>query len=616
MSKLLASPGRILPRRLGAVPRRMQPLADMLWWLLLALVVLSAIGGSWHGWTQAQAISPAFYQLGLSFSDDYEGSVSVDALTPQVRRSGPIWPAHIVAIDGKPAPAGMAALARALSGPPGSVRLTVDDDVSPPQTLTLRRGPDVQRAAMGTTSPVTLFLLETGLPLAATLAMMACAALIFRKRRRDPVALMLSFALLCGASTLIGTGWWLARDLEIIDRGTGLSFFALLIIVVTAFPDGAFRSRWAAGVAVAAGPLALALMAFPSESGLAEGVIVLLLLAVILLPWRRFRRTPPGIERQQLKWAAVGFCGAAIVLLVAAMVIVAVAADAFPASWELGANLATGGLLNFSLVVLAVGTTVAVLRISLWDADAAIGKSAGVGAVTVALGGIWAGCTILANETAAALFGAENKALAAAASAIIAGSVVGPARARISKWIDDRINGEVAAIAALPEQISLWRQGDTPADIGRRVTDTIAAQLGASRAALLVWTGDRFTTAACRGVEASALATWLAERVDDEGDVNETAPGDPLFPIRLRLRDGTVPVGLLLIGGRPQGAGLAKDVRAALNAVRTPVAAALRDAYRHDRREAALSDRLRALDRRLAQLETGAQSRRTTPLQA
>lgn len=595
-------------RRFG-LPVALRPLTGIgrrivhgFWWLLLAAAAITLGANAWLGWQQAEKVSPAFYQLGFSYTVEW-GDVSVSALTPELRRAGPVWPAYIVSIDGKPAPDAVAPLAAALRGPPGPVRLAIDDEVSPVRTITVQRSPAIARAAMGSTSPVLFFLLETGVLLAVALVMMACSVLIMRRRGDDPVAQLLAFAFLGGAITVNGSLLRFALDAEWLDSIDGLLFLIPLTVVLAAFPDGRFRSRFAAGVAVAVVPVILLVTLFPSDSGAVESVILLMLLALTILPWLRFRRTPPGIERQQLKWAAFGFAGAAICLLVAGIITAAIALGAFPAAWQFAAGLIGYGVTVSSLVVLAVATTIAILRINLWDADAAIGNSAAIGAVTAILGGVWAACTIVANELAAALLGGDSKALAAGVSAVIAGTVLGPARSRVNKWVDHRFAGDVNAIKALPEQLKLWRASDTRDDVCRRVLDTVSVRLGATRAGVVLWNGEAWVPFAVRGTaDKAALADWIARHLATGTEPAEIAAEDSEFPIRLSLNDGPVPVGIFLFGGRPQGAGLSQEMRAALRSLRTPVAAALRHADRFELQGAAILERFKSLEARIAVL--------------
>ncbi|UZK68700.1 hypothetical protein OKW76_11680 [Sphingomonas sp. S1-29] len=593
------------PSRLPRVARRFRPLVSILWWAWLGVALTAMLGGSWLGWVNARDVAPAFSRAGLSFTQEDAG-VEVSAMTPEARRAGPTWPAIIVAIEGK-SMAGEDArrVARALDGPAGKVRLTVDDDVVAPMTIALERGAAVQRRAVGSESPFVLFLLETAIGLVAVIAMTVCAVLLFRRRRDETVALLLSLAFLTATALISGSEVWRALGLPDPDFALAMIFLGLMMVVIPAFPDGELQSRWGAWIAYAAAPLTLVLLLEPLGAELSVLTSLLIVFVLAVVPYRRFRRAPRGIERQQLKWAAFGFTGALVLLLLATFVTIALEFNTLPASWEFGAFLISQSLLVLAFVALAIGPTISILRISLWDADAAIGKSAGAGAVTVALGGIWTASTILTNDVTAALLGGENKALAAGASAVIAASVLGPAQRRVSDWIDRRFSAPVLALRALPDELRRWQDSDTPADIGRRVIAVVAEEVGAAHVAMLLWQGDGFEAVASRGVTEPQIDAWVEHRVGDDGDVNAIAPGDALFALRIELTDGELPIGLLLIGGRPEGAGLAKDVRAALDDLRAPVAAALRRAYRAELRDTTLLGHVRALDDRLARLELG-----------
>ena len=99
------------------------------------------------------------------------------------------------------------------------------------------------------------------------------------------------------------------------------SWYYLLLIALAVFPDGVFVPRYLRWLFVASLPL-IAFLTLPQVDATVQvlvgvGVFLLLLGGQIV----RYRRLQPGIERQQIKWAAFGFAAGLILLLIAFMML-------------------------------------------------------------------------------------------------------------------------------------------------------------------------------------------------------------------------------------------------------------------------------------------------------
>jgi hypothetical protein len=222
--------------------------------------------------------------------------------------------------------------------------------------------------------------------------------------------------------------------------------FILLLTPTGSLPSP--RWRWWARVAAAAALLVLvsqaldphplvpedpaftnplappALLARPLGA-VGSACILIVLGALVAGAWSlvgRFRRAS-DVERQQLRWLAVGAALAALALLVA-----------------------LGGVVTSKVVVVqaAAGTCVAplplatgaaILRYRLYDLDRIISRTLAYGLLTVLLGGAYAGVVLGLGQ----LLGRGSSLVVAGATLAVA-AVFQPARRRIQRVVDRRFN--------------------------------------------------------------------------------------------------------------------------------------------------------------------------------
>jgi hypothetical protein len=137
----------------------------------------------------------------------------------------------------------------------------------------------------------------------------------------------------------------------------------------------------------------------------------------------RFRRAR-GVERQQLRWLALGAAVSGAVALLVGVV--------------------AGAMANDSLVLAALGTCVAllplatgasILRYRLYDLDRIISRTLAYGLLTVLLGGGYAGVVLGLGQ----LLGRDSSLVVAAATLAVAAAFQ-PARRRIQRAVDRRFN--------------------------------------------------------------------------------------------------------------------------------------------------------------------------------
>jgi hypothetical protein len=235
--------------------------------------------------------------------------------------------------------------------------------------------------------------------------------------------------------------------------------FILLLTPTGSLPSP--RWRWGARVAVAA-PVSLVVLAavdpqpllpehpevgnplavaVPAGLLLAVAAVAALFVLVTLVAAAgslvvRFRHAR-GVERQQLRWLAVGAALAAVALLVA------VAAGAMAKEGVVLAALGT------CVALLPLATGAAILRYRLYDLDRIISRTLAYGLLTVLLGGGYAGVVLGLGQ----LLGRDSSLVVAMATLVVA-AVFQPARRRIQAVVDRRFNRRRYDAARTIEQFS------------------------------------------------------------------------------------------------------------------------------------------------------------------
>jgi hypothetical protein len=287
-------------------------------------------------------------------------------------------------------------------------------------------------------------------------------ALVASRRPRHPVGwLLLGFALSQTASGVITS--YVAYGLvarpgalpaaHVVARyypATGAAALALLSLVLLLTPTGSLPSarwRWWA-VITAATPLALALVVpvvpgrldpqllltdSPFSDRALGGVLLVATrvalavtaLAVVVAAGSlvvRFRRAQ-GVERQQLRWVALG---AALMVLAVPVVLAPVA---------LGIPILVDWVAVVWLVVLPAAIGAAILRYRLYDLDRIISRTLAYGLLTLLLGGGYALVVLGLGQ----LLG-RNSPLVVAGATLAVAAVFQPARRRVQAVVDRRFN--------------------------------------------------------------------------------------------------------------------------------------------------------------------------------
>jgi hypothetical protein len=564
-----------------------------LWFLALGLAVVLDIAGSAFVMRDVYRHDVVFGRLALSSQIENDGSVTFESF-PGHSPAVPLG-SRILSVDGEPvarsAPVWkLASLLKAKDGEVVQLRLT------PPQGPTIEHeiaasNRHIERAsALAPVDRNVRMTARMAISLLTCLTLIVCAVLLFARRPRDPVAMLFSFSFLIFASLIDPPmQLWLAAGLgQVFDVYAAVGWL-LLILAIAAFPDGRFNPAPVRWIMVAA-PIAAIPLSF-EEFPLALGMILAFVAPIALLASHviKYRRLQPGIERQQIKWAAFGFASG-FVSLTAAFLLVAIYQDP---SAMLG--LLVLALFNLGFLAMTVGLLVSLLRFRLWEADEVIGRSAISAAVTLMVGIIWTLSIDGVKLGVEWFLGEDSEAIATAAGAILAAGIFAPTQALAMRWAKRRVEGDESRVKQLISRLAVWRTTEMPEEIGIRTLSALNAAVHCSSAALLVDTARGPRLLASRDVEQADLLS--APSYDPSTDRR--------FVRTLPLEDDDGPMGLLLIGPRND---LNRYNAAQVNGLATltePLAEALRASLKRAHHAESMQLKLGSVEERLARLEQG-----------
>ena len=314
--------------------------------------------------------------------------------------------------------------------------------------------------------PLTLSVLAEGALTAALYLGFAVLGLVLTLRRpANPIGWLLAGCGLVWAANvpieawvdnLVATGRPLPLPAQVYAAVTEPLWAPAIALGVTLplllLPDGHLRSprwRWAVAAAVGGGVLSMAAVVQPGRlvsfgidnpvglHGPAGTVATALnslggvlhvggLVAALVCLVLRFRSSR-GVERQQLRWVAVGAAATVVGLLAVVGLLTLEEQGILPGAWVVAIAL--------SLPCLPVAMAVAVLRYRLWDLDRLISRTLTYTLVTALLV-----VPALLIVPAASQLAAGSGSLAVAAATLTAVALFQPLRRRVQSLVDRRFN--------------------------------------------------------------------------------------------------------------------------------------------------------------------------------
>ena len=443
-----------------------------------------------------------------------------------------------------------------------------------------------------------------GLRLVKSLALIAVSAILYRRRPNDPVAAMLSLAFLLwtvsSSVDFIGNSMLAA----LVDRLRFLFFaFALLL-----FPDGQWRPGWTrpAGCAIAATFLlglgeAAGLLPTQLFLPIAIGCVLAALVAMIV----RYHSLDPGTQRLQLKWVLLGLVGG-IGLILSARAGGAMMRGTAP----MGSTFLIEALFQLGIVVVALGFLTSLLRFRLYDAEAAISRSAVYAALTLALVGTFAASEALIELLGQRYFGMAIGNVSGAIAAAIAAMMLTPLHHRISSWAEQHFQHDLTKLKSeLPDLLAVLSASASVKRLAAAVLPRIEDAVHSTRMCLVI--DGRLVTA--QGIPIPSARRLLRGWVPPEDVAIFDRDSSETFPLRLALRCPLGSVrGWLFLGPRPDGSFYGRDDLEALASVVPAMQRGLFLAVEREgmhrarsRIDRAIRMSLDALKARVAELEAG-----------
>lgn len=424
------------------------------------------------------------------------------------------------------------------------------------------------------------------------------------RRPRDPEAMLLAFAfaILCITP---GTAFWLnalvgvPMTLVIIIENLGAG---LTMLAIAAFPDGRFPNRLSR-IAVVLITLALIMIVATPTGAPNPAVDIVILFAVLTVLGsvrRRYRMSTDQAQRQQIKWAVLGFTTAMLLFL---PVLTLTAAGLIPEDGPVPLLL-YGIVIQIGWLLIPIGLLVSLLKYRLYDADAAISRSAAYATLTLAVAALFAASAEGLEWAFQAGFGRGAGVLPNAIAAAVAVLAITPLNSRIQKWAEWRFQRDLVKLRRdLPDCIDDLRETSSLDRLLRTILEKVVAGVRAERGAVVI--GRDLTATVAVGQEAAQA--WLDEaRLDRDVEALDCDRLDDMFPMRVPLRvrhgaDGNF--GWLLLGPRPDDSFYGRDEQEVLAELAGPVSRAVQIVLVREAREAKLDSRLLALEAQIARLK-------------
>jgi len=450
------------------------------------------------------------------------------------------------------------------------------------------------------TSPIIV-----ALRLAKSAVLIAIATILFRRRPRDAVAALLGISFLIwtissSADFMLPAG---ARWPTFLDRLRFLPFALALLL----FPNGEWRPRWTKVVGGAI--LGTFFLGCAEASGLLETsfylpIAICCVLAALAALVLRYRETEPGAQKQQLKWVSLGlFAGIGLILTARAL-----AWLTKDSAMPLAGTVAIEAIFQGGIIVLALGFLVSLLRFRLYDAEAAISRSAIYAGLTLSVVGVFAAGESLIELVGQQYIGSSIGSISGAVAAALAAVLLTPLHGRISNWAEQYFQHDLAVLKEdLPDLLTALSGGASLKAMAAAVLPHIESAVQATRLALLFDGRLVATRGIAPGSTRRLLRDWQPNAEVDQIGRDDDAP----FPLAMALRCplGSPPAWLLL-GPRPDGSFYGRDDLKALEEIALPLQRSLflvalreQSEQRQERRQRSLVRQLASLTARLERLE-------------
>lgn len=413
--------------------------------------------------------------------------------------------------------------------------------------------------------------------------LLVSAWLLFRRKREDVVSSVVSLAILLTMATELPSATFLDRVVE-LPEGIHRTLYDLgnicLIGGILLFPHGRLSPRITLLVLAA-----LPLLLFLQGDFYRAMLIAAMAASVLLFLWRL--RSASGDERQQLKWAVLGFSGYAFFLGISITADI-LKAGAPSLAQQLSLEVAAGFAFGLAFLLLQAGLLVALLRYRLYDAEVAISRSASFALIALILAAVFAATMEGVKEVILRFFGRDAGSIAPIVGAALSTAMVSPVYERVQNWAERRFHRRLSEMRRdLPDCLRDLRHFATLPELVEELLGRISAGVRSARVALVL----DGKVAGSRGTGAREVEAWLERTALDPACSSGVETGDSFFPLRrpLSLDDGTC-LGWILLGPHPDRSRLSTAELDALDELAGPVARAVRVVLARQAREREVTD--------------------------
>ena len=423
------------------------------------------------------------------------------------------------------------------------------------------------------------------------------AWILHRRNARDAVSSILSLAVLLtiaaeqpSSTFLASVGLPRALNVALFDLGN-----ICLLAGILLFPHG--NLSWRVLVLLGSLPILKFL-----KGQFYQAFFISLMIVAVLMLLRCLRHTASSDQRQQIRWALLGFSGYALLRGISIVIdLLKWSTDTFATQFLVemlaGLAFATGFL------ILQVGLLVALLRYRLYDAEVVISRSANFALITIMIGGIFAGANEAVKVFIQGLYpdsASQTPGIFAAAVATVA---VTPLYDKIQKWSERKFQRNLFLLRDdLPECVRDLRETASIGELIDEVLVRVEKGVRSIRSAAIVH-GEVLKA---RGVTREEVESWRSSGEGQDHTEDDREKKDPLFPVRVALvpsSDDEAPLGYLLVGPRPDGSLPSKDEQEALEGVSESIARAVRNVIKREAREREVADLIADNARRITELE-------------
>lgn len=358
---------------------------------------------------------------------------------------------------------------------------------------------------------------------------------------------------------------------------------ALLLLTIYVFPDGQIypkRIKW----------LLIAAVIFSSRDfgfnyGLLYGLLTLQIpLSYQLLSWlwilsltigvfvqiQKFKKTPTALEKQQIKWAMIGFLSITFVMLISEIIgwVNLWTETKEVGFWELIlSDLSKFIVLGVLLLVSSIALTISIYRYKLWDADFYINRVIVYSLVT----GVIA-ITLIVTVTILQNFLQQydsqvSPLMIAVLSSIQITALFKPIRTWVEKRVNerfykDRVNFVEAIVELQPEK---WQFIST-ADMLQLLVVKTPSLIKSTRSAIYLIDNKGFDLVSAFGIEKKEVRNLVVDPKDIEKlkkrkvvELPNKEPFVVLVPLTVPRGHENDLVGILALGAREKGRGYSRD---------------------------------------------------------